>query len=286
MIVRKRGINNIKGAMTMNFIKYIQSADGTNLYGKINTVNNSKANVIIVHGLAEYLDRYDELAAFLNNNQFNVIRYDQRGHGRSEGKPVYYNNENEIIEDLDATVQCVMENCPGNIYLIGHSMGGYAVTLYGTKHPGLVDGIITSGALTRNHLNLFGDLDSNHPYDMYIPNELGEGLCSDEEVVQIYETDDLIAEDISMGLIYTLLDGVKILKENAAYFTEPILILHGKDDGLVSYQDSLELYNEIGSKHKSIHIYDGLQHEIFNESSYNKNIFREIVEWLTREINK
>lgn len=65
--------------MTMNFIKYIQSADGTNLYGKINTVNNSKANVIIVHGLAEYLDRYDELAAFLNDNQFNVIRYDQRG---------------------------------------------------------------------------------------------------------------------------------------------------------------------------------------------------------------
>ncbi|WP_410524585.1 alpha/beta fold hydrolase, partial [Prevotella sp. OH937_COT-195] len=55
------------------------------MYGKINTVNNLKANVIIVHGLAEYMDRYDELTTFLNDNQFNVIRYDQRGHGRSEG---------------------------------------------------------------------------------------------------------------------------------------------------------------------------------------------------------
>ncbi|RRC96078.1 alpha/beta hydrolase, partial [Prevotella sp. OH937_COT-195] len=63
----------------------MQSADSTNLYGKINTVNNLKANVIIVHGLAEYMDRYDELTTFLNDNQFNVIRYDQRGHGRSEG---------------------------------------------------------------------------------------------------------------------------------------------------------------------------------------------------------
>ncbi|WP_221620395.1 MULTISPECIES: alpha/beta fold hydrolase [unclassified Desulfovibrio] len=65
------------------------------MYGKINTVNNLKANVIIVHGLAEYMDRYDELTTFLNDNQFNVIRYDQRGHGRSEGKTVYYNNELE-----------------------------------------------------------------------------------------------------------------------------------------------------------------------------------------------
>ena len=37
-----------------------------------------KANIIIVHGLAEHLDRYDEITSYLNENEFNVIRYDQR----------------------------------------------------------------------------------------------------------------------------------------------------------------------------------------------------------------
>ena len=140
----------------MNYIKYIQSADGTNLYAKVNEVSEPKANIIVVHGLAEHLERYDHITSFLNDNQFNVIRYDQRGHGRSDGKPVYYSNTDEIVEDLDAMIQFVKETYKGNVYLIGHSMGGYTVTLYGTKHPGLVDGMITSGALTRYNLKLFG----------------------------------------------------------------------------------------------------------------------------------
>ncbi|PTJ62765.1 lysophospholipase, partial [Staphylococcus saprophyticus] len=38
--------------------------------------------------------------------------------------------------------------------------------------------------------------------------------------------------------------------------------------------------------HKSLHLYDCLQHEIFNEKSQNKFIFEEIVEWLENELNK
>ena len=83
-----------------------------------------------------------------------------------------------------------------------------------------------------------------------------------------------------------MLDGVELLKAQAASFTDPILILHGKEDGLVSYQDSLELFNDISSEHKSIHIYDGLKHEIFNEASYNQSIFQEIVDWLNHNVSQ
>ncbi|PWZ51074.1 lysophospholipase, partial [Staphylococcus pseudintermedius] len=71
----------------MNYIKYISSHDGTQLYTKINTADelfsfgDETINVIIVHGLAEHLDRYDELTDYLVNYDYNVIRYDQRGHG-------------------------------------------------------------------------------------------------------------------------------------------------------------------------------------------------------------
>ncbi|MEB7852209.1 lysophospholipase [Staphylococcus equorum] len=268
----------------MNYIKYLNSQDSTRIYTKINDVKEAQANIIVVHGLGEHLDRYDELTRHLNLNKFNVIRYDQRGHGRSEGRQTYYSNMNEIVEDLSAVINYVESNFEGKVYLIGHSMGGYTVTLFGTQYPNAVDGIITSGGLTRYNIKLFGELDrSMSPYE-YVENELSDGLCSDQTVVEKYKLDDLNAKQISMGLIYTLLDGVEYLKNNTKQFKDNILMLHGKEDGLVSYKDSIQLYNEIGSEHKSIHIYDGLQHEIFNESSYNKSIFNEIVDWLNYEL--
>lgn len=268
----------------MNYIKYLKSKDGTNIYTKVNDVPRAKANVILVHGLAEHLDRYDELTNYLNEQNFNVIRFDQRGHGRSDGEPTFYSRIDEIIEDLSAVVDYVKQHFKEKVYLIGHSMGGYSVTLFGTKEANKVDGIITSGALTRYNLPLFGQPDRQLNTRTYIANELGEGVCSDTTVIEKYKDDDLNAKQISMGLIYTLLDGVDYLKQHASEFKYPILILHGKEDGLVSYQDSLELFAEIGTEQKSIHIYEGLQHEIFNESSYNLSIFAEIVDWLNSKL--
>ncbi|POC79129.1 lysophospholipase, partial [Vibrio vulnificus] len=40
------------------------------------------------------------------------------------------------------------------------------------------------------------------------------------------------------------------------------------------------------SEHKSIPIYDGLKHEIFNEASYNQSIFQEIVDWLNHNVSQ
>ena len=102
----------------MNYIKYVLSKDNTKLYTKINEVEKAKANIIIVHGLAEHLDRYDEITSYLNENEFNVIRYDQRGHGRSEGKQTFYSNKDEIVEDLSAVIDKVKENYEGKKILV------------------------------------------------------------------------------------------------------------------------------------------------------------------------
>ena len=40
----------------------------------------------IVHGMAEYIERYEELAGFLTEKGFVVTGEDHLGHGRSVGK--------------------------------------------------------------------------------------------------------------------------------------------------------------------------------------------------------
>ena len=44
-------------------------------------------------------------------------------------------------------------------------------------------------------------------------------------------------------------------------------------------QDSIDLFREVSSKDKSLRIYAGLRHEIFNEFKKNR-VIRDAVEWL------
>ncbi|REH79785.1 alpha/beta hydrolase [Staphylococcus felis] len=274
----------------MNYLQTIKSKDGTKLYAKVNSPvdwdvyfeDADDINVIIVHGLAEHLDRYDHVAEHLSQNGFNVIRYDQRGHGRSEGTPLYYDHKNQIIEDLESVVDYVKTHFTGPIFLLGHSMGGYAVAMYGTRHPGSVNGIITSGAVTRDNNRFSPEAYGNRqtPADTYFPNSLDEGLSTNPYIRELYRKDAYVPETFSAGLTYAIIDGVIELKNHPEAFVDPVLILHGQKDSIVNPLDSIQFFSEIASEHKSLRIYDHLAHEILNEPSYSAIILQDIVAWI------
>lgn len=43
-----------------------------------------------------------------------------------------------------------------------------------------------------------------------------------------------------MSLLYALKDGIAWFKENEKDFSYPVLILHGRDDGIVNFKDSFD----------------------------------------------
>ena len=75
----------------------------------------------------------------------------------------------------------VSENSALPVFLLGHSMGGFAVALYGAKYPNKnLRGIITSGALTQDNAGLVSGVPKGLEPHQKLPNELGGGsmLCS------------------------------------------------------------------------------------------------------------
>ena len=59
------------------------TSDGLNIYGKKwETDLPTKAVICIMHGLGEYINRYEHVAKMFNNNGSAVIGCDQRGHGK------------------------------------------------------------------------------------------------------------------------------------------------------------------------------------------------------------
>lgn len=260
--------------------EFITNRDGIKLFMQVDPIQDAAGVVLVVHGLCEHCGRYDYVTRRLNDAGYSVYRFDHRGHGRSEGKKVYYDSWEEISDDVFDVVQIAKKENPGKkLVVLGHSMGGYAVTCFATRFPKEADAIVLSGALTRYHHKLAGELPISAPADMYVPNALGDGVCSDPDVIKAYAEDPLVAKEMSIGLLNSMWNGVQYLKENSADFSAPVLILHGACDGLVSPQDSMDLFNSISSTDKGLCIYPNLCHEIFNEP-VNAKILDDVIFWL------
>ncbi|WP_432749919.1 lysophospholipase [Paenibacillus amylolyticus] len=262
----------------------IQSFDGTQLYFSKDTVENAKAAVVIVHGLAEHTGRYDYVTEKLSQRGFNVYRFDHRGHARSEGQRTFYSDFHQIMEDVNVVVETALQESGDlPLFVLGHSMGGFATSSFGTKYPGKVKGIVLSGALTRYNTKVAGELPMDLPTGTYFPNELGSGVCSDPAVVSAYANDPLVEKQISVDLFNSLGNGITWLKENAEQFIDPVLVLHGANDGLVSEKDSRDFYGDIASTDKTLKIYAHLMHEIFNEPTRD-DVIEEAITWIEKRI--
>lgn len=117
----------------------------------------------IVHGMAEYIDRYDRLASFLNEKGILVTGHDHLGHGRSVysiGGPVtdvgnnehpygYFCRENmvdTVISDVQKLREITQEKYPGVPYIImGHSMGSFILRNYLCEYAQGLSGAIIMG---------------------------------------------------------------------------------------------------------------------------------------------
>ena len=66
-------------------------------------------------------------------------------------------------------------------------------------------------------------------------------------------------------------------------FVDPLLLLHGCNDVLVSEKDSREFFGDISSEDKTLKIYAFLFHEIFNEPSKDE-VIGDTIYWLEKRL--
>ncbi|RYY65011.1 MAG: alpha/beta fold hydrolase [Chitinophagaceae bacterium] len=106
----------------------------------------------ISHGMAEYGQRYHEIAAYFVEKKIGVYVHDQRGHGGAVKEmadlgitgPDWFNKQ---LEDIDLCIQHHRKNHPGKkIFLLGHSMGSFLSQRYFQLHGNHIDGLILSAS--------------------------------------------------------------------------------------------------------------------------------------------
>lgn len=266
---------------------YLKCNDGVKLYYRKDIPESPVATIVINHGFAEHLNRYDYVTKVLNMAKLGVYRYDLRGHGRTKSERGYINNFMEFVSDADEVVNLAKKEYPDlPLFMLGHSMGGFITCLYGLAKPNKLHGQIFSGAAVKRLPvadGIKGDLFKL--VNLFVPrlkvkNMISEDICSVKEVVDDYKNDPLVLKDAALNFyVQFVVKGADWIEKNIKSYNYPCLITHGEKDKIVPKEASIYLYRRISSSDKEIKIYDDLYHEIFNENEKDK-VLSDIINWL------
>jgi uncharacterized protein len=111
----------------------LTTVDGVRLAAQVQCVASPRGSVVIAHGFTASATHADveALAAALTHARYDVITYDARGHGRSEGWCTLGDLERH---DVAAAVQAT-NPASAPVVLVGLSMGAIAVLRHAAEPP-------------------------------------------------------------------------------------------------------------------------------------------------------
>lgn len=247
---------------------------------------SAKAAIVIAHGLAEHIGRYEHVAQFfVDTHGYAVYGIDHRGHGQSQGLRTYFDSFDQPVADFKRYVDTLKPQ-HSKLFLYGHSMGSLIALLYVLKYPQDFAALVSTGTpldadttVAAPVIALATLLDKIIPKVNFLPLD-SSALSHDAAVVAAYDADPLVDRKptrIHMGM--GIMHGAQEVKRRLAEITLPLLILHGGADKICPPSGSRVLHNGAGAADKTLHIYDGLYHEIHNEKERGEVLAR-IAAWL------
>jgi acylglycerol lipase len=230
-----------------------------------------KAVLLIAHGFAEHSGRYGNVVNHFVPRGYAVYALDHRGHGRSDGERVQVDEFHDYVKDLRTFFNIVRkENPDDKIFLIGHSMGSIIALLYTAEYQQELAGLITSGG----GMSRPGDPPMPpRPAGQPLPTAM---LSRDPAVIKAYEDDPLVYRG-PIPRHLSISSMTSKLPELVPQIKLPVLIMAG--DGGPDGPRSRVLYEYIGSEDKTLKLYGGLLHEIFNEPEYPQ-VMADLEKWL------
>jgi alpha-beta hydrolase superfamily lysophospholipase len=246
---------------------------------------DSRAAVLLLHGIAEHGGRYEHVGRRLADAGFDVVAIDHRGYGRSGGRRGHVDRWSQFTDDVeDQLVEVRALGLP--TVLLGHSMGGLMASRYcvDTDRP-QPDLLVLSGpaleAEIKPHLRIAAPLIGRLAPTVEIKEDGDPALLSkDPRVGEVFYADPYRVPYPTARLGLELMGAMREAHENIANVTLPILVLHGTDDGLVPHSAS-QVFETLPNAERIL--YEGLRHELFNEAE-GLEIVDTVIDWVDGQL--
>jgi alpha-beta hydrolase superfamily lysophospholipase len=243
--------------------------------------------VILVHGFNSHSGYFAWPAERFAANGFAAYALDHRGRGKSEGERFYVEHFSDWLADLDKLVGIARsENPELPVYVLGHSAGGVISTLYVFDHQPEIAGLICESFafdvglphLVQLALEGAGALVPHLP----VFSLKNETFSRDPDVVKQMNSDPLIANEKQPAETASeVLKAAARLKEVMPDFKVPVFIIHGTEDKATRPEGSQYFYENVGSKDRTLKLYEGGYHDLLNDIDKEK-VMADILAWVNQ----
>ena len=261
----------------------------TDFYGQYWHSENTKAVIVLVHGMGEYATRYTSfiIPSFVKN-EYAVVAFDHFGHGKTSGKRGHNPNFNAVLKSVEKTIEIAKNTFPNvPVFLYGHSMGGNTVINYVLRNTHTLQGVIATSPFLKLAFQppawklFMGKLLQKIAPAITMGNELDAHHISRDKVeVDKYINDSLIHDKISPNFSLTFIDTGNWAIENAKNLKIPIILLHGTDDKIIDYKGTEAFAKK--TKLATLKLYKGGYHELHNDFC-KEELFLDILNWLSKQ---
>lgn len=299
---------------------YFDSRDAqTKLHAVRYTPDDGEVRCVvqIVHGMAEYVERYEEFAKFLTDRHCAVTGEDHLGHGKSVGPDGIYgyfcaqDAATVVVRDVHRLKKMTQAAYPDVPYFIlGHSMGSFILRNYLCRYGSGIAGAVIMGtgmqpaALVKaskalaavigvftgpKKVSRFLDRAAFGQFNKKIPNPRtkSDWLSREADRVDAYIADPLC------GFVFTV-NGFRTLTELIARIQKPenleripkslpILMVSGGDDPVGEYGEGVRRARRsmeaAGVKDIKLKLYEGDRHELLNETDRGQ-VMEDIYDWM------
>ena len=279
-----------------------------------------KAVVQIIHGIAEFVERYDDFACYLNSLGYLVVAEDHMGHGKSIAggsiQGYFHGGWFAAVKDACRLMKDTMAEHPGIPYvLFGHSMGSFMARTILAKYPDsgiagaiicgtgwqpkaalpavirLVDSVCRKTGEEKPNEKLQSMVFGSYNKRVKSPRTPFDWLTRDSKIVDAYIAHPLCGFTASCGLLRDMMKGIHYVEqtENLKRMRKdlPVFFIAGGEDPVGPYgkgvEHAAEVFRKMGMEHVSCQIYPGGRHEILNELN-REQVYRDVSRWMENNI--
>ena len=250
---------------------------------------NPRALIVICHGVNSHGGQYTWAAEQFVKAGCAVYALDLRGRGKSEGERFYVENVADYVSDVAGVIEIAKSRDPGvPVFLLGHSAGGVVSSIYTLENQTELAGFICESFAFQVPAPGFAlaaikGLSHVAPR-LPVLTLKNEDFSRDPHAVAALNSDPLTAHEVQpAATVAALVRADERLREEFPRITLPVLIMHGTDDKATVCQGSQFFYETVGSRDKTLKLYEGHYHDLLNDIG-KEGVMADIQAWIDKQL--